>query len=127
MNAVVRAVSRGSLKGRPTKQAMHITPIAASKIKDLLKENNDPNVIGFKIGVTKRGCNGLTYNLDYATNQSVQKLDEVVEQHGVKVIIDSRALFSLINSEMDFEETKLSSGFVFHNPNIKGACGCGES
>eukprot|EP01135_Chromosphaera_perkinsii_P000305 Nk52_evm74s62 gene=Nk52_evmTU74s62 len=127
MQASVKAIARGNLRFRPTKQAMTITESAATHIKNLLKEKNDPSVVGFKVGVVKRGCNGLTYNLDYAKEDSAKKLDEVVEQHGVKVIIDSKALFSLINSSMDFEDSKLSSGFVFYNPNVKGACGCGES
>lgn len=93
------------------------------KIKELLQAKQD--AIGLKVGVKQRGCNGLTYVLDYATERS--KLDEEVVQDGVRVLIDSKAQLSLLGTEMDYVESKLSSEFVFHNPNIKGTCGCGES
>jgi iron-sulfur cluster assembly protein len=75
--------------------------------------------------VRNKGCAGLSYHLDYVDKPS--KFDEVVTQDGVRVLIDSKALFSIIGSEMDWKEDSLSSKFVFKNPNIKDACGCGES
>lgn len=120
-SATVRAV-----KGRkiiPTRAALVLTTNAVKKIKEILKERTD--CIGLKVGVKQRGCNGLSYTLDYATEKS--KLDEEVIQDGVRVIIDRKAQLSLLGTEMDFVENKLSSEFVFNNPNIKGTCGCGES
>ncbi|XP_023161999.1 iron-sulfur cluster assembly 1 homolog, mitochondrial [Drosophila hydei] len=119
--ATVRAV-----KGRkliPTRAALTLTPAAVNRIKSLLQDK--PEVIGLKVGVRQRGCNGLSYTLDYASTKD--KLDEEVVQDGVKVFIDKKAQLSLLGTEMDFVESKLSSEFVFNNPNIKGTCGCGES
>jgi len=78
-----------------------------------------------RIGVKNKGCSGLAYHLEYVDGPG--KLDEEVVQDGVKVLVDSKALFSIIGSEMDWEEGKLSAKFVFRNPNIKEQCGCGES
>ncbi|BFG02722.1 iron-sulfur cluster assembly 1 homolog mitochondrial [Drosophila madeirensis] len=119
--ATVRAV-----KGRkliPTRAALTLTPAAVNRIKSLLQDK--PDFIGLKVGVRQRGCNGLSYTLDYASSKD--KLDEEVVQDGVKVFIDKKAQLSLLGTEMDFVESKLSSEFVFNNPNIKGTCGCGES
>ncbi|XP_037725359.1 iron-sulfur cluster assembly 1 homolog, mitochondrial isoform X1 [Drosophila subpulchrella] len=120
--ATVRAV-----KGRkliPTRAALTLTPAAVMRIKTLLQDK--PDMVGLKVGVRQRGCNGLSYTLDYAS-QKADKLDEEVIQDGVKVFIDKKAQLSLLGTEMDFVESKLSSEFVFNNPNIKGTCGCGES
>ncbi|KAI1280281.1 Iron-sulfur cluster assembly 1 -like protein, mitochondrial [Halotydeus destructor] len=121
MTATVKAVSRKGLK--PTRAALSLTPSAISKIRELIQDK--PDIIGLKISVRQRGCNGLTYTLDYAKEKG--KLDEVVLQDGVRVLIDSKAQLTLLGTEMDYVESKLSSEFVFNNPNIKGTCGCGES
>ncbi|CAG9863265.1 unnamed protein product [Phyllotreta striolata] len=118
--ATVRAVKRKLL---PTRAALYLTPTAVSKIKEILKEKEQ--YAGLKIGVRQRGCNGLSYTLDYAEKK--EKLDEEVVQDGVRVFIDKKAQLTLLGTEMDFVENKLSAEFVFNNPNIKGTCGCGES
>ncbi|SCU82979.1 LAMI_0C01574g1_1 [Lachancea mirantina] len=107
---------------RPRKALISLSPNAILHLKALL---NQPNPKLIRIGVKNRGCSGLTYNLEYITEPG--KFDEVVEQDGVKVIIDSKALFSIVGSEMDWIDDTLSSRFVFKNPNSKGTCGCGES
>jgi len=107
---------------RPTKAALTITPTAVKRLQGLLS-GPTPQLI--RIGVRNKGCAGLSYHLDYV--EKPEKFDEVVEQDGVRVLIDSKALFSIIGSEMDWKEDSLSSKFAFKNPNIKDACGCGES
>ncbi|KAF8446338.1 hypothetical protein L210DRAFT_860903 [Boletus edulis BED1] len=107
---------------RSTKAALSITPEAVLRLRALL---NGPTPQLIRIGVRNKGCAGLSYHLDYVDKPG--KFDEVVEQDGVRVLVDSKALFSIIGSEMDWKEDALSSKFVFNNPNIKDACGCGES
>ena len=119
--ATVRAVKRRSLI--PTRAALTLTPAAVAKVKQIVEHK--PNCLGLQIGVKKRGCNGLSYTLDYAMEKI--KFSEEVEQDGVKVFIDSKAQLTLLGTEMDYYESKLSSEFVFNNPNITGTCGCGES
>ena len=92
---------------------MNLTPAAISHLKQLL-EQPDPKLI--RVGVKNRGCSGLAYHLDYVEKPG--PFDEAVEQEGVKVLIDSKALFSIIGSEMDWVEDKLNERFVFRNPNI---------
>lgn len=108
-------------KLRPRKAAMNITAPALERLRELLEQ--DQKMI--RVGVKNRGCSGLAYHLEYVDKPN--KFDEVVEQDGVKVLIDSKALFSIIGSEMDWQEDKLSARFVFRNPNITEQCGCGES
>lgn len=100
-------------KLRARKAAISLTPAAVSHIRGLL-EGPNPRLI--RIGVKNRGCSGLSYLLDYVEKPGA--FDEIIEQDGVKVLIDSKALFSIIGSEMDWEDKKLSSKFVFRNPNI---------
>uniref|UniRef100_A0A6M2DLX4 Iron-sulfur cluster assembly 1 homolog, mitochondrial n=1 Tax=Xenopsylla cheopis TaxID=163159 RepID=A0A6M2DLX4_XENCH len=123
---VIATATVKAVKGRkliPTRAALSLTPAAVNRIKELLQGKNE--YIGLKVGVRQRGCNGLSYTLDYAVSK--EKMDEEVVQDGVRVIIDKKAQLSLLGTEMDYVHTKLSSEFVFNNPNIKGTCGCGES
>lgn len=101
---------------------MTITPAAIEQLRTLLSQP-EPKLI--RVGVKNKGCSGLAYHLEYVEKPGA--FDEVVEQDGVKVLIDSKALFSIIGSEMDWHEDKLSRRFIFRNPNIKEQCGCGES
>lgn len=107
---------------KPLKAVITLTPSAVEHLRSLL---NSPNPKLIRVGVRNRGCSGLTYNLEYVDHPG--KYDEEVVQDGVKVLIDSKALFSIIGSEMDWVDNKLASRFVFTNPNSKGQCGCGES
>lgn len=100
-------------KLKPRKAAMKLTPSAVGQLRDML-EGPDPKLI--KVGVRNRGCSGLAYHLDWVDKAG--PFDEVVEQDGVKVLVDSKALFSIIGSEMDWVEDKLAQRFTFKNPNI---------
>lgn len=120
--ATVRAV-RGGKRLIPTRAALTLTQSAVEKVKSVLAGN--PEAVALKVGVRTRGCNGLSYTLDYASDKG--KWDEEVQQDGVTIYIDRKAQLSLLGTEMDYSETKLASEFVFNNPNIKGTCGCGES
>ncbi|CAG5924918.1 unnamed protein product, partial [Menidia menidia] len=126
VRATVRAVNKRKIL--PTRAALTLTPAAVSKIRLLLQDKPEyvsNRHIGLKVGVRTRGCNGLTYTLDYTTDKD--KSDEEVLQDGVRVFIEKKAQLTLLGTEMDFVESMLSSEFVFNNPNIKGTCGCGES
>ncbi|KAL0633328.1 Iron-sulfur assembly protein 1 [Maublancomyces gigas] len=114
------ATTRTKLRAR--KAAITLTALAVQQLQSLLAQP-DPKLI--RVGVKNRGCSGLAYSLEYVDR--ADKFDEEVVQGGVKVLIDSKALFSIIGSEMDWVEDKLSARFVFRNPNIKEQCGCGES
>ena len=122
IGASVRAVARKRL-ATAQRSALILTPSALSRVKQLLNENSD--AVALRVGVKTRGCNGQSYTLEYASEKC--RDDDVVEQDGVKIFIDRKALMHVIGTEMDFIEEKLGSGFVFNNPNIKGTCGCGES
>ncbi|KAI9833410.1 MAG: Iron-sulfur assembly protein 1 [Phylliscum demangeonii] len=115
-----KSAPRSRLRAR--KAVMSITPAASRQLRQLLSAPT-PKLI--RVGVKNRGCSGLAYHLEYVDQAG--PLDERVEQDGVQVLVDSKALFSIIGSEMDWTEDKLSSRFVFRNPNIKEQCGCGES
>jgi len=120
--ATLRHISNQSRIPRAKKAALTITPSAVSRLETLL-QGPRPQLI--RIGVRNKGCAGLSYHLEYVDKPG--RFDEVVEQDGVRVLIDSKALFSIIGSEMDWREDALSARFAFRNPNVKDACGCGES
>ncbi|TQN69482.1 Iron-sulfur assembly protein 1 [Colletotrichum shisoi] len=117
-----KPAARPQRKLRARKAAMKLSPSAVAQLRALL-DQPEPKLI--KVGVRNRGCSGLAYHLEYVDKPG--SFDEEVVQDGVKVLIDSKALFSIIGSEMDWVEDKLSQRFVFKNPNIKEECGCGES
>ncbi len=106
------------------RQAMTLTDAAAERIRALLAKRGKP-AVGIRVGVRSRGCSGLTYTLEYADEKG--RLDEVVQDKGVTILIDPKASMFIIGTEMDYVEDKLQSGFTFRNPNEKGRCGCGES
>src|ERR1700752_1210534 len=109
---------------RPRTQVMKLTERAADRIKAILDERGAAGA-GLRIGVKKGGCAGMEYTMEWAAEQ--KPFDEVVEQHGAKGLIDPKAVMYLLGTEMDYRTEKLSSQFVFSNPNQTGACGCGES
>ena len=107
-----------------TKSLMSLTEAAAERVKHLMSSRDEP-ANGLRIGVRTGGCSGMAYSMDFADDK--EPLDEVIEEKGVTLFVDSKALMFLIGTEMDYVEDKLQSGFVFNNPNEKGRCGCGES
>jgi iron-sulfur cluster assembly protein len=104
--------------------AIQMTEAAVERVKALLDKRGKPSA-GIRIGVRTKGCSGLSYTLEYADDRG--RFDEVVENGGVTVLIDPKAVMFVLGTEMDYVEEKLQSGFVFRNPNEKGRCGCGES
>lgn len=101
-----------------------LTDAAANRVKQIMASADKP-IVGLRVGVKNGGCAGMSYTMEYA--ESVNPHDEVVEDKGVKVLIDPKAVLFLLGTEMDWKTTKLSSQFVFNNPNQTSACGCGES
>ena len=107
------------------KDIITISEAAAIQIKKILSANVE-DVEGIVVGVDKTGCSGYAYKIDYAKKDNVQNY-EVIISKGVKVFIEPSATMFLIGSEMDYSKDKLTSRFVFNNPNEKSSCGCGES
>ncbi len=108
----------------PKLKVISLTDAAANRVRELMASSVKP-IVGLRVGVKNGGCAGMSYTMEYA--ESVSPLDEVVEEKGVKVLIDPKAILFLLGTEMDFQTTKLASQFVFNNPNQTSACGCGES
>ena len=113
-----------SANPRPRPQIMKLTNAAADRVREIMAKAEKP-VVGLRIGVKNGGCAGMEYTMEWAEDQ--KPFDEVVEDKGVKVLVDAKAMMFLLGTEMDYQATALKSGFVFNNPNQVSACGCGES
>ncbi len=111
-------------KIRPKFKVVSLTDAAAEKIKAIMADADKP-FEGVRVGVKNGGCAGMSYTMEYA--EAANPLDEVVEDKGVKVLIDPKAVLFLLGTQMDYVTDKLSAQFVFNNPNQTSACGCGES
>ena len=109
---------------RPRPKVVSLTPAAAARVKEIMDRADKPYA-GLRVGVKNGGCAGSEYIFEYAAEKG--PIDEVVEDQGVTILIDPKAVLFLIGTEIDYETTKLSSKFVFKNPNETDACGCGES
>ena len=104
-------------------KVVSLTDAAAERVREIVEAADKP-VAGLRIGVKNGGCAGMSYTMEWA--EGIAPSDEVVEDKGVTVLIDPKAVLFLLGTRMDFKTTKLSSGFVFENPNQTSACGCGE-
>src|SRR5215218_3070587 len=108
----------------PRLKVVSLTDAAANRVRDIMARAERP-IAGLRVGVKNGGCAGMSYTMEYA--EEIRPQDEVVEDKGVRVLIDPKAVLFLLGTEMDFQTSKMSSGFVFNNPNQTSACGCGES
>ena len=113
-----------STRPRPKLQVMRLSDAAAARIKDIFARAEKP-IAGVRVGVKNGGCAGMSYTMEYA--ETVNPADEVVEDKGVRILIEPKAVLFLLGTEMDYKIDKLSAQFVFNNPNQTSACGCGES
>jgi iron-sulfur cluster assembly protein len=109
---------------RERPKVIRLTEVAAARIHDIM-EKSDGRYIGVRVGVKNGGCAGMSYTMDYAEAQG--PLDEVIEDKGVRILVDPKAVMFLVGTEMDFKRDKLATRFIFTNPNQTEACGCGES
>lgn len=109
---------------RPRPQIVSLTDAAAERVREIMAKADKPYA-GLRVGVKNGGCAGQEYLIEYAAEQN--PLDEVVEDKGVKILIEPASVLFLLGSQIDYETSKLSARFVFRNPNETDACGCGES
>jgi iron-sulfur cluster assembly protein len=103
---------------------MTLTEAAAARVREIISASDKP-IAGLRVGVKNGGCAGMSYTMEFA--EAAAPHDEVIEDKGVRVLIDPKAVLFLLGSSMDFRADRLSAGFVFLNPNETSACGCGES
>jgi len=109
---------------RPRPQVMRLTEAAAERIKAVMAKADRP-IAAVRVGVKNGGCAGMSYYMEYA--EKIDPLDEVIEEKGVRILVDPKAVLFLLGTEMDYKVEKLAAQFVFNNPNQTAACGCGES
>ncbi|KAB7740546.1 iron-sulfur cluster assembly accessory protein [Parvibaculum sedimenti] len=109
---------------RERPKAIRLTDRAAAHLQAIMARS-EGKYVGLRVGVKNGGCAGMEYTMEYA--EAANPLDEVIEDKGVTILIDPKAILFLIGTEMDYETDKFSSGFRFNNPNVTDACGCGES
>ncbi|MEQ7155308.1 HesB/IscA family protein [Brevundimonas aurifodinae] len=109
---------------RPRPKVVTLTEAAAARVREIM-EGADKPYVALRVGVKNGGCAGQEYTFAYA--ETIEPMDELVEDKGVTILIEPKAILFLIGSEIDYETTKLASKFVFRNPNQTDACGCGES
>jgi len=107
-----------------SKQVITLSDRAAERVKEIMSKAKEP-FVGVRVGVASGGCAGMSYIMEYA--KTVNSNDEIIEDKGVKVLIDPKALIYLLGTEMDYKKEEFSSTFVFKNPNETERCGCGES
>ena len=112
------------LRNRERPKVMRLTDATAARIHEIMKQS-EGQYIGVRVGVSNGGCAGQAYTMDYAEDQ--KPLDEVVEDKGVRIFVDPKAVMFLVGTEMDYVREKLATRFIFHNPNQTESCGCGES
>ena len=108
----------------PSFKVLTLTDEAADRVKDIMAKADRP-IAGVRVGVKNGGCAGMSYTMEYA--EAGKPGEDVVEDKGVKVFVDPKAVLFVLGTQMDFQTTKLASQFVFNNPNQTSACGCGES
>ena len=108
----------------PQRKVLSLSDAAARRVREIMATATQP-VAGLRVGVKNGGCAGMSYTMEWAEN--IRPFDEVIEDKGVRVLIDAKAVLFLLGTQMDFRTDKLSAGFVFNNPNQVSACGCGES
>ena len=106
------------------KQVITLSDRAANRVKEIMAKAKE-SIIGVRIGVSSGGCAGMSYVMEYAKKANPN--DEIIEDKGVKVLIDPKAIMYLLGTEMDYKKEEISSTFVFKNPNETERCGCGES
>ena len=109
---------------RPRPKVVTLTDRAAERVREIIARSQTP-VLGLRVGVKNGGCAGQEYLLEYA--EAANPFDEVVEDRGVTILVDPKAILFLLGTEIDYETGRLASRFVFRNPNETDACGCGES